>query len=74
VCSLSVHEDGVLAAAGCRDGTVLAWDMRQVRMQQHCAFACLLQMQGCAHMDVQHSFSCAEPTVTESMCCYHCCN
>jgi WD40 repeat protein len=31
VCSLSVHEDGVLAAAGCRDGTVLVWDMRQVR-------------------------------------------
>jgi WD40 repeat protein len=35
VCSLSVHEDGVLAAAGCRDGTVLVWDMRRVSSRVH---------------------------------------
>jgi hypothetical protein len=28
--SLTVHEQGVLAAAGCRDGRCLVWDMRQV--------------------------------------------
>jgi WD40 repeat protein len=27
---LSVHEDGALAAGGCRDGRVLIWDMRKV--------------------------------------------
>lgn len=30
---LSVHEDGALAAAGFRDGKVLTWDMRQVRVR-----------------------------------------
>lgn len=31
VTCLAVHDDGVLAAAGCQDGTTLVWDMRKVR-------------------------------------------
>jgi hypothetical protein len=40
VCSLAVHEDGVLAAAGCEYGTALIWDMRQVGIRQKSIAKC----------------------------------
>jgi len=41
---LSVHEDGALAAGGFKDGRVLTWDMRQVRILSstgHVCFWCM---------------------------------
>lgn len=47
VLSLTVHSDGVLAAAGCKDGTAVAWDMRQVccLLYTHARMLCCTQLQ-----------------------------
>lgn len=39
---LSVHEDGALAAGGFKDGRVLTWDMRQVRIPSSAGHVLLL--------------------------------
>lgn len=68
---LSVHEDGALAAAGCDDGRVLVWDMRQVRTTaQYIGAAAGMQKQQqqtlpCRHLDLCCSISCVQHVTSQ---------
>lgn len=72
VCSLSVREDGVLAAAGCADGTVLVWDMRQVSINTagHIVQAELRRFEACSCCG---SAVCTVCTVASGSCCKQTC-